>query len=219
MLDRERVDGRREEPVDEQEADDRGGERGPDAADGRDHDDEQQEQQQDARQPEVGRGGSSSTQVSSGRPTAREHEAEQHPPPRERARAARPWTSSARVPSSARLITWTSSPTPESRITRLITEPRVSSANRERRVAPSTIWVAFSVRAAATSASPTSAPTTSRYVPPSSSTSSRWRSSAVGGAAGEPVLRPHVDGDEVALRRAPPSAPRGGRGARRRRSR
>ena len=53
-------------------------------------------------------------------------------------------------------------PMPDSRMTRLITEPRVSSRQRERRVAPSTIWVAFSERAASSSASPTSAPTTSR---------------------------------------------------------
>ena len=92
-------------------------------------------------------------------------------------------------------------------MTRLITEPRVSSAKRERRVAPSTICVALSVCAAATSASPMSAPTTSRYVPPSSSTSSRCRSSTVGRPAGEAVLRAHVDGDQVALR--PRRHPRG----------
>ena len=43
-------------------------------------------------------------------------------------------------------------PTPDSRITLLITEPRVSSRQRERRLAPSTICVAFSERAASTSA-------------------------------------------------------------------
>ena len=139
------------------------------------------------------------TSAAAGRPRA-SSEAEQHAPPRERARPARRATSSRRAPSSARLITCTSRPTPESRITRLITEPRVSSAKRERRVAPRTICVALSVWAVATSASPMSAPTTSRYVPPSSSTSSRCAVEPVGGAAGEAVLRPHVDGEEVALR-------------------
>ena len=53
-LDRERVHGWREVPVHEQKADHRGGERGPDAADGGDHDDQQQEEQEDAREPEIG---------------------------------------------------------------------------------------------------------------------------------------------------------------------
>ena len=52
-------------------------------------------------------------------------------------------------------------PTPESRITLPITEPRVSRCQRERRLAPMTICVAFSERAVSTSASPASSATTS----------------------------------------------------------
>ena len=54
VLDRERVHGRREVPVDEQEADHGRGEGGPHAADGGDHDDEQQEQEEDGGELEVG---------------------------------------------------------------------------------------------------------------------------------------------------------------------
>ena len=121
-------------------------------------------------------------------------------------------------------------PMPESRITLPITEPRVSAASATAGVAPSTICVAFSERAASTSASPTSAPTTSRYVPPSSSRSSRccgeqlrrgaaspscgstWTATQValralgdaGGAADEPLaVRRAREGDEHALARLP----------------
>jgi hypothetical protein len=59
------------------------------------------------------------------------------------------------------LITWTSIAVPDSRITRPITDPRVRRCQRERRVAPITIWVAFSERAASSSAAPMSPPTTS----------------------------------------------------------
>ena len=140
-----------------------------------------------------------STQVRSGSPTAASRN-----PRQTRRRGSAPGRRVREVvaaaPSSARLITWTSRPTPESRMTRLITEPRVSSAKRERRVAPRTIWVALRVCAAATSASPMSAPTTSRYVPPSSSTSSRCLVKPIGRAAREAVLGTHVDGEEIALR-------------------
>ena len=46
------------------------------------------------------------------------------------------------------LITWTSIPTPDSRITRPITDPRVIRCQLERRLAPITICVTFSERAA-----------------------------------------------------------------------
>ena len=53
LADRERVERRREVPVDEQEAPDGDGERRPDAADGGDGDDEQQEEQENARERHV----------------------------------------------------------------------------------------------------------------------------------------------------------------------
>ena len=89
MLDRERVHGRREIPVDEQKADHGRGEGGPHATDGRDHDDEQQEQQEDAGEPQIG------AQVREDPREERqadgpEHEAEDHAPPRQCAGAARP---------------------------------------------------------------------------------------------------------------------------------
>src|SRR5215207_7304845 len=90
--------------------------------------------------------------------------------------------------------------TPDSRITLPITEPRVSRCQRERRVAPITIWVAFRERAASRSASPTSAPTTSWYVPPSSPTSSRCCASSSADGAASAVLGDDVDSDELALR-------------------
>ena len=74
-------------------------------------------------------------------------------------------------------MTWTSM-APESRITRSMTDPPTISARRDRRLAPSTIWVAFSARATSSRARATSVPMTSTYRPPSSSTSSRCRSSS-----------------------------------------
>ena len=49
FADRERVERRREVPVDEQETEDRRGKRRPEPADSRDADDDEQEEQQDAR--------------------------------------------------------------------------------------------------------------------------------------------------------------------------
>ena len=72
--------------------------------------------------------------------------------------------------------------------------------SRDRRVAPSTICVAFIRRAVSTSALPTSSPTTSRYVPPRRSTSVRWPREGLVRRRREAVLRSHVHRDEVALR-------------------
>ena len=54
-------------------------------------------------------------------------------------------------------MTWTSISS-VARRTREMTEPRVASAQRERRLDPSTIWVARSALAKLASASPTSLP-------------------------------------------------------------
>jgi 3-phenylpropionate/cinnamic acid dioxygenase small subunit len=54
-------------------------------------------------------------------------------------------------------MTWTSIG-PDRRTARLITEPRTSSAQRDRWLAPRMSWVAFSARANSTSAPPTSPP-------------------------------------------------------------
>jgi hypothetical protein len=69
-------------------------------------------------------------------------------------------------------MTWTSIG-PDRRMTRLITEPCVSSCHQDRPLAPSTICVAFSARANSIRAVATSLPVTSRYAPPSSSSSRR----------------------------------------------
>ena len=159
--DRERVDRRGEVPVDEQEADHRRGEGRPDATDGRHADDEEQEEEQHARQAEV------VAQVRQyprqhGERDRREEESEQDAAARQGARA--PTTPAAR---GRRAVVDPADhvdvePEPEPAITRLITDPRVSSVKRERRVAPSTIWVALRLCAVETSVSPMSAPTTSR---------------------------------------------------------
>ena len=128
LADRERVQGRDEVPVDEQGAHDCAGQRRPESADRGDHDDEEQEEQQHARQLEL---------VAH----VREDDRQQRAAP----------TAASNAPSSCRLrgsvsgrrvrgttkassdsppgwlITWTSMPTPDSRITLPMTEPRVSS--------------------------------------------------------------------------------------------
>ena len=174
LLDRERVHRRREIPVDEQEADDGRGERGPDAADRRDHDDEQEEEQQDARQPEVG----AEVRQDPGQqrqPDRREHEAELHAAPGERAGPPRPGGRRRRsVVGAADHVhveadAGVADHAVDHRAARQLGESRAArraedDLRRVERVG------------CRTSASPISAPTTSRYVPPSSSTSSRWRS-------------------------------------------
>ena len=75
-------------------------------------------------------------------------------------------------------------------MTRLITEPLNSSRQRERALAPSTIWVAFSDRASSTSAAATSLLVTRRYSPPSSSSSWRWAAIAAAVASSRPDDRP-----------------------------
>ncbi len=61
---------------------------------------------------------------------------------------------------SAVEMTWTSI-APEDRSTPFTTDPRRNSFQRDRWLAPITSWVAFSMRAKATSASATSLPLTS----------------------------------------------------------
>ena len=63
---------------------------------------------------------------------------------------------------------------PAARITELMTDPRTKSCTRPRWVAPMTSWVAFSASATCTSAGATSAPTTSTYLPPRSSSRTRF---------------------------------------------
>ena len=201
--DRQRVERRREEPVGEQEPGDRRGERRPDAADRGDADDEQQEEQEHARQAEV------VAQLG-------QHHGEQRQP--DRARAASP--ASDAPPGQAPRAPPCAAPAgssrprrslvgdhvdveadPEPRITRLITEPCVSSSTRDRRLAPSTSWVAFSRARASTSAAATSAPTTSWYLPPSSLDE---RCAAGRAARPAPPARPscgtHVHAEQLAVR-------------------
>ena len=79
-----------------------------------------------------------------------------------------------------------------------ITEPRVSRDHRDRRLAPITIWVALSERAASTSASPASA---DDLVVGAAELLDEVALALEqgGGRRCEPVLGPHVDGDQVAL--------------------
>ena len=127
-----------------------------------DDDDEQEEEQHHARQPELlpelreqPRSGAAARPRRAAKPSA-------DAAARQRGgRRVRGTTNACLRAAVGWLTTWTSMPTPDSRITRPITEPRVSRCQRERRVAPMTIWVAFSARAASRSAAPTSAPTTS----------------------------------------------------------
>ena len=97
-------------------------------------------------------------------------------------------------------MTWTSIATPDSRITLPITEPRVSRCQRERRVAPMTICVAFSERAASSSASPMSAPDDLVVGAAELLHELALLGEQRGRGRGEPVLGDDVDGDEVALR-------------------
>ncbi len=92
-------------------------------------------------------------------------------------RRCRRWSGSpgSRSWAASVAMTCTSRAPPAWRTTELTTDPRKSSATRDRLVDPSTSWVAFSARAAATRAGPTSAPTISTNRPPSSSRSSRLR--------------------------------------------
>ena len=83
LADRERVERRREVPVDEQEAADRSDERRQEPADGRDADDEQQEEEQDARQADfVSQLGQDDRQ--GGRRNDRNSEPDRDPAPRQR---------------------------------------------------------------------------------------------------------------------------------------
>ena len=80
-----------------------------------------------------------------------------------------------------------------------MTEPRVSSAQRDRRVAPSTSWVAFSARANWVSAAATSPPMTSWYSPPRSASSRRCASSSSDGPSASPSVGLHVHAEQVGL--------------------
>ncbi len=75
--------------------------------------------------------------------------------------------------SAGREITCTSIG-PDMRTTRLMTEPLNNSCQRDRALAPSTIWVAFSDLANSTRAVAMSLPAILRYSPPSSSRRWRW---------------------------------------------
>ena len=77
-----------------------------------------------------------------------------------------------------------------SRTARLITDPRRSSLQRDRRLAPSTSCVQFSARAKSASAAATSLATTSWYSPPRSARSCRWRDEVLRPRPGH-VLRPY----------------------------
>ena len=95
-------------------------------------------------------------------------------------------------------MTWTSMG-PARAITRLMTEPWVRRWSRLRRLAPSTIWVAFSARATSIRATATSEATTSRNSPPSSSSRRRW--------AWPPVRPPPIDRPLSAVTWTPMSSP------------
>ena len=102
--------------------------------------------------------------------------------------------------------------TPDSRMTLPITDPRVSRCQRERRVAPMTSWVTFSERAASSSASPMSAPTTSWYVAAELAHELALLREQLRRGSRQAVLGNDVDGDEVAFRplgdpRGPPNQP------------
>ena len=218
LADRERVERRREVPVDEQEAADRRGERGPEPADRGDADDEQQEEEQHARQADARRAAARAARSASGGPTAA---------------SAKPSATRRRGSAAGRrrcgsdelgvlrcppgwLMTCTSMPTPDSRITLPITEPRVSRCQRERRLAPMTIWVAFSERAASSERlADVGADDLVVGAAELRRRARAARASSSADGAGEPVLR-----DGRARRRDRPSpaarsAPRGGRAARR----
>ncbi len=100
---------------------------------------------------------------------------------------------SRRAPASpsagGREMTWTSIG-PDIRTTRLITDPLISSRHRDRPLAPSTIWVAFSARARSTRAAATSLLVTRRYSPPSSSSSWRWAATMAASGSPEPADNP-----------------------------
>ena len=125
------------------------------------HDDEQQEEEQDARQADL------PAQVGEhvgehGRSEDGEHEAERDAPLRQRGGPARPreregLLGRVRVADDVDVDAACRSP----RITLPITEPLVRRCHRERRLAPITICVTFSERAASRRASPMSSPTTS----------------------------------------------------------
>ena len=100
------------------------------------------------------------TALRAGTPSA----ASAHPAARRRGASVAGWRrtrGTVRSPSASSSgrceMTWTSMG-PDSRTTRLMTEPRTSSVTRDRRLAPSTSWVAFSARAKSTSAAATSLP-------------------------------------------------------------
>ena len=127
LPDRERVERRREVPVGEQEAGDGGAERGPEAADRRDHDHGEQVEQEDAREAELV-AELREHHGQRGRTSARERPAPaitRRPRQRGRPPADGPLVG---VP-AAWLITWTSMSAPDSRITRPMTEPCRSSAS------------------------------------------------------------------------------------------
>ena len=98
------------------------------------------------------------------------------------------------------LMTWTSIATPDSRITLPITEPRVSRCQRERRVAPITIWVAFSERAASSERLADVGADDLVVGAAELLDELALLCEQLGRRRREPVLRDDVHGDEVALR-------------------
>ena len=134
--DRPRVDRRREEPVEQERGGDRARDRGPDAADGPDREHEDEVEEHIGREAEgPARGGEREREQR--QPDEGEREAPR-PGGREEARRARVARFGAPPPAGAAFEITCTSIAPERRMTRLMTEPRSSSVNRDRSLAPST---------------------------------------------------------------------------------
>ena len=174
LRDRELVERRREEPVGEQEAADRRDERGHEAAERGDDHDEQEEEQQDRSAASRCSRSSASTSGEQRRRDDRQRpaDARRRGDSRASAGAAHATASGAGalLVASSVEITWTSM-VPDARITSLITEPRMSSSSATAGWRRARSASRSRPGRTAPAPRPTSAPATSWYSPPSSSSS------------------------------------------------
>ena len=91
-----------------------------------------------------------------------------------------------------------------------MTEPRMNSLQRDRWLAPSTSWVAFSARAKPTSASRDVGAADLVVLAAELGEQPAMLGEPLGRRPGEAVGRADVHAEELAARRASPSAPRAG---------
>ena len=193
LVDRQRAERRREEPVEQQAPDHGIDDSGPSTADQRDPDRQREEQQQIAGERDV---------VAEGHEDEDEDdrpEDAQHPAGDDAPAGRAPVGGSDSTPLAANeCVTMCTSMSPEPRTTRSPTPEPNSRRHPRCLLTPTTSCVALTPWAVASSASAMSVPTTVRKEPPKDSTRTRCALSTFGSAADQSVVRHDVHGEQLA---------------------